>query len=258
VYRTNLPDGMRPMPEANPKDGAEAPWRLLILSDIRFLREALADVLARDGIFAVCGTAADLEEALALSRVVLPQLTLIDAAFPDGLGAARSLTELGPQNPVVALALTETESDVIAWAEAGASGYVPRTAALNELVGYLHSIVRGEQACSTRIAGGLLRWISSASRGSNRRSSQPKLPTLTAREGQIAELVSNGLSNKEIARRLNIGLATTKSHVHNLLSKLELQRRGEVARWSRDNALSFLGSHPFRSQKPVDRGEASP
>ena len=121
------------------------PWRLLILSDIRFLREALADVLARDGTFTISGIAANLNEALALSRAVSPQVTLIDAALPDGLAAARNLGELGLQNPVVALALAETESGVIAWAEAGVSGYVPRTAALNELVGFLQSIVRGEQ-----------------------------------------------------------------------------------------------------------------
>jgi len=120
------------------------------------------------------------------------------------------------------------------------SGYVPRTAALNELVGFLQSIVRGEQMCSTRIAGGLLRWISTSSRAGNRSAAQPRSAALTAREEQIVRLLSSGLSNKEISRRLNIGLATTKSHVHNLLTKLELQRRGEVARWSRDNASSFL------------------
>jgi len=252
VRSKNFANGLRSMPEANPETLASlpcgAPWRLLILSDIRFLRESLADVLARDGTFAISGIAANLDEALALSRAISPQVTLIDAALPDGLAAARSLGELGVQNPVVALALAETESDVIAWAEAGASGYVPRTTALNELVGFLQSIVRGEQMCSTRIAGGLLRWISSSSRAGNRPPAQPRLPALTAREEQIIRLLSNGLSNKEISRRLNIGLATTKSHVHNLLTKLELQRRGEVARWSRDNASSFLDSRALLRQ----------
>lgn len=258
--RTKLGNG-KPTPqtaeEASISVASGPPWRLLILSDIRFLREALADVMGRDGVFAICGIAADLGEALALSRAVLPQITLIDAALPDGLTATRRLVELALENPVVALAVAETESDVIAWAEAGASGYVPRTAALSEVVGYLSSIVRGEQMCSTRVAGGLLRWISSASRAGNRPTTQAP-PTLTAREEQIVGLLSNGLSNKEISRRLNIGLATTKSHVHNLLTKLELQRRGEVARWSRDNPASFADARHFLPADPADRRQASP
>jgi DNA-binding NarL/FixJ family response regulator len=206
---------------------------LLIVSHIRFLREGLADVLARDGAFAVAGIAADLEEALAISHVAQPLIILIDAALPDGLLAARSLVRLSPQTPIIALALAERETDVIAWAEAGISGYIPRTAALEELVVFLRNILRGEQTCSTLVAGSLLRWISVASRGAGARS-PAALPALTPREEQVIRLICIGLSNKEIARRLNIGLGTTKSHVHNLLAKLELERRGQVIRWSRD------------------------
>jgi hypothetical protein len=92
----NVANGMRSMPEANQETPADQPpWRLLILSDIRFLREALADVLARDGTFTISGIAANLGEALVLARAVPPQVTLIDAALPDGLVAARNLGELG-------------------------------------------------------------------------------------------------------------------------------------------------------------------
>jgi two-component system, NarL family, nitrate/nitrite response regulator NarL len=213
--------------------GGEMRHSLLILSHIRFLREGLAEILARDGAFAVAGIAANVEEALVISHVVQPLITLIDAALPDGLAAARSLGKLSPHAPIVALALAETETDVIAWAEAGISGYIPCTAALEELVGFLRNILRGEQTCSTLIAGSLLRRISIATRGAAARS-HATLPVLTRREEQVIRLICGGLSNKEIARRLNIGLGTTKSHVHNLLAKLELERRGQVIRWSRD------------------------
>jgi len=208
---------------------------LLIVSDIRFLREGLAEVLARDGAFAVVGTAADLDDAIEIARVHRPQVMLLDAAFPNGLAAARTLGDMNPQLPIVALALAETEDDVIAWAEAGISGYVPRTAALADLVGLLREVVRGEQTCSTRVAAGLLRWVSTASRAGSDARAGAKEPALTAREAQVVRLLCAGLSNKEIARRLNISLATTKSHVHNLLAKLELQRRGQVVRWSREH-----------------------
>jgi len=209
---------------------------LLILSAIRFLREGLAEVLARDGAFAIVGTAADLDEALEIARARRPQIILLDAVFPNGLAAARTLGEQNLQISIVALALAETEDDVIAWAEAGISGYVPRTAAMAELVGLLSDVVRGEQTCSTRVAAGLLRRISTASRTGSDTRLRAKGPALTAREEQVVRLICTGLSNKEISRRLNIGLATTKSHVHNLLAKLELERRGQVARWSREHA----------------------
>jgi DNA-binding NarL/FixJ family response regulator len=211
--------------------------RLMIVSDIRFLREGLAEVLARYDAFDIVGIAADLDEALAASGTRQPQIILIDAALPEGLTAARSLSNVNPQVPIVAIALAETETDVIAWAEAGISGYVPRTAGLSDLVDFLRNIVRGEQICSTRVAASLLRWISTTSR--NGMHPHGRVPTLTAREEQVVRLICTGLSNKEISRRLNIGLATTKSHVHNLLAKLELERRAQVVRWSRDNGVAF-------------------
>ena len=118
--------------------------------------------------------------------------------------------------------------------EVNVEGY--NNPAMDDLVGFLRDVVRGEQTCSTHVAAGLLRWISAASRtGAGARSCATKPLALTGREEQIVRLLCNGLSNKEISRRLNIGLATTKSHVHNLLAKLELERRGQVVSWSREH-----------------------
>jgi DNA-binding NarL/FixJ family response regulator len=208
----------------------------MILSDIRFLREGLAEVLARDCAFAVVGIAGDLDQALMLSGTARPQIIVIDAALPDGLAATRNLGRACPGVPLVVIALAETETDVIAWAEAGICGYVPRAAGLGDLAKFLSAIVGGEQPCSSRVAAGLLRWISTTAREGGPR---PRAPVLTAREEQVVRLICTGLSNKDISRRLNIGLATTKSHVHNLLAKLELERRGQVVRWTRENGISF-------------------
>jgi DNA-binding NarL/FixJ family response regulator len=93
----------------------------------------------------------------------------------------------------------------------------------------LADISAGRQACSGLVAAGLLQRIAAASVGPQKDALGPQL--LTPRELEIMRLVSTGLSNKEIARRLNIGLTTTKSHVHNALGKLNVQRRGQVALW---------------------------
>ena len=151
--------------------------------------------------------------------------------MPDGLAAVPRLRNLSPQPQIVALALAETEPAVIAWAEAGVTGYVPRSAALGELVSLLEGIMRGEQACSGNIAAGLLRWISQSPTRAEPPAVAAEQSSLTIREEQVVRLIGAGLSNKEIARQLKIGLGTTKSHVHNVLGKLELKRRGQVARW---------------------------
>jgi two-component system, NarL family, nitrate/nitrite response regulator NarL len=91
--------------------------------------------------------------------------------------------------------------------------------------------MRGEQACSGNIAAGLLRWISQSPRRVEPQAVIVEPTSLTVREEQVVQLIGAGLSNKEIARQLKIGLGTTKSHVHNVLGKLELKRRSQVARW---------------------------
>jgi len=122
----------------------------------------------------------------------------------------------------------ETKEDVIAWAEAGVIGYVPNTAALADLGRFIVDIHGGEQPCSGRVAAELLRRIAvTESLGIGRNTPSPAV-ALTRRERQAAELIATGLSDKEIARRLNISLATAKAHVHNLLGKLNVQRRGQV------------------------------
>jgi DNA-binding NarL/FixJ family response regulator len=127
----------------------------------------------------------------------------------------------------------------IAWAEAGAAGYIPRTAGLADVVPTLMGIMRGEQNCSASVVGGLLRRLRNLPRGGNRSSEALPPPMFTIRELQIIELIDAGLSNKEIARRLSIGVATTKSHVHNLVGKLKLQRRSQAALWMRQQQHRF-------------------
>jgi DNA-binding NarL/FixJ family response regulator len=210
--------------------------RIIVVSEVRFLREGLAEILKRDPTVSVVGLSADLPEMVALSPALRPDLVLLDAAYPKGVVAVKQTHDVIPDLHIVVFAVRETEEDIIAWAEAGAIGYVPNTAAVADLVRLVTSIHDGEQSCSARVAGGLLRRIAlRASFGYGRNTSSPEL-ALTPRERETAELIMIGLSDKEIARRLKIGVGTTKSHVHNLLGKLNVQRRGQVAAWWRMHA----------------------
>lgn len=173
-----------------------------------------------------------------------PDVVLIDAAFPNGIDLVGRLRNIASRVQVVVVAVRETEQNIIAWAEAGVVGYIPSTASLADVVTLLSDIITGKQSCSQPVAAGMLRRISSTARWGNPQSDVPPAPILTAREVQIVELIASGLSNKDISRRLNIGVSTTKSHVHHLLGKLALQRRGQIAHWinhgTRSMALPFV------------------
>lgn len=220
---TNLaPDMAAPgLPDA-------APLRLLFVSDVCFVREALAALLERDPSIAAI-RCADPAETMALSLAAQADAVLVDTGLHEGPAMVRQLRDIAPSIPVIACALRETAEDVIAWAEAGATGYLPNTVRLTQIVRVIRDLLAGQQLCSGRVAAGLLRRIAvAASLGSG--GEAPSLARgLTRRERQIAELIAARFSDKEIARRLNISLATTKSHVHNLLGKLNIEHRGHVS-----------------------------
>lgn len=208
--------------------------RTLIVSEVRFSCDCLAEVLARYSDIQVCGQCASLAEALETARTLRPAIVLLDVAFPGSFGTVAKFAAVAPEAAVVALAIVETEENVLAWAEAGVAGYVPNTASVDELVALLGQIIRGEQTCSSRVSGSLLRRVALSARA--RPTSNSPAGPLTRRESEIFQMLAEGQSNKEIARRLSISLGTTKSHVHNLLQKLSLRRRIEASR--------LYASHP--------------
>ena len=181
----------------------------------------------------VTATAEDGDHALVHALALHPDVILLDTGVPDGLGIVTKLAGAIPDVPIIALGVAETEHAVLTWAEAGIAGYVHRSASIVELIDTATLAIRGEQACSTRIAGAMLRRLHQLAETARQDLSTATHASLTPREREIAQLVAEGLSNKVIAHRLHIEVATTKSHVHNLLNKLKFHRRSDVARWVR-------------------------
>jgi two-component system nitrate/nitrite response regulator NarL len=212
--------------------------RIILVWGVRFTAESLAETLERDSAVSVVGLYTDLSEAVAISPALQADIILLDARINDGTAALRRALDVAPGMRVVVSAVRETEDDVVAWAEAGAIGYIPRTTPLGDFVRLMMNIHNGEQTCSGQVAAGLLRRIAYSARRGNARNGLLRVPALTKRERQTAELIKSGLSDKEIARRLNISVATTKSHVHNLLGKLNLRRRSQVAEYLRETGPS--------------------
>jgi two-component system, NarL family, nitrate/nitrite response regulator NarL len=214
--------------------GAGYGLRLVVVWAVRFTRESLAEIIERDPLVSIVGQCADLTEATALSPTLRADIVLLDGRIPDGTAAVRRALDIAPDMRIIACSVRETEDDVVAWAEAGVIGYIPRNAALADFMRMVMDIHNGEQNSSGRVVTGLLRRIALTAKWRPRNGTTAPLPALTKRERQVAELITSGLSDKEIARQLNIGLATTKSHVHNLFAKLSLQRRSQVGDCLRD------------------------
>jgi DNA-binding NarL/FixJ family response regulator len=133
--------------------------RIVIVSEVRFLRESLAEFLERDPSISVVGLCADLAEVVALSPPPQADLVLVDAALRDGIAAARRTRQVKRDVRIAAHAVRETKEDVIAWAEAGVIGYVPDTAPLADLARLIMDIHAGENLCSARVAAELLHRI---------------------------------------------------------------------------------------------------
>jgi two-component system nitrate/nitrite response regulator NarL len=205
---------------------------VFIISEVRLYREGLVRLLMRDPRLDVIGTAGDVPDALArlpeLERP--PDAVLLDVPAPVGLRAPGQLEPAVPGARMLALNVFDhDEAAVIAWAEAGVSGLLDPGADVEEVVRAVETTAQGGTVCSPKLAAVLLRRVAREA------EVRPAATTvLTVREREIAELIEQGLSNKEIAERLTIGLPTVKNHVHNILTKLKATRRGQAAAMLRD------------------------
>ncbi len=206
---------------------------VFIVSDVRLLCDGLVLSLSQQSSLAVVG-AADLTISPTHIAAARPDVVLLDVGTPDGLDALLAFRQALPDLKIVAIAVADVEQEVVVCAEAGVSGFVSRNGSIQDLVTAVHCAVRNELVCSPRIAALLFSRIAAV--GSERSHGRDD-SALTRREHEIVSLMTQGLSNKEIARQLRIQNATVKNHIHSILGKLHVRRRGEVAARMRGSAL---------------------
>jgi two-component system, NarL family, nitrate/nitrite response regulator NarL len=189
-------------------------------------------VLGRTTGLTVVEAVADADGCLAAARDSAPDATLLDLTTPDSLALIRELGAEVPESRVVALAVPEDEAAVIACAEAGVAAFLTREQSVDDLLETLASVARGETRMSPKLAAMLLRRVTVlAAQRPNREGPRSERARLTRREHEVLRLLDEGLSNKQIARRLCIELPTVKNHVHRILEKLAVRRRTEAVAW---------------------------
>jgi two-component system, NarL family, nitrate/nitrite response regulator NarL len=211
--------------------------RVLIVASIRIYREGLAELLrTANHEFAVVGTESTGREAMERVDETSPDVTLVDMDVPDVGDISTAFATRSPRIPLVAIGVTDSDSEVLACAEMGIAGYVTRESSITELTAALRGAADGELICSPRTAGILMRRVAELAADRPRNGC---VDLLTQREREVAKLMCEDLSNKEIASRLCIEVATVKNHVHNVLDKLNVHRRSEVVRLLARTANGF-------------------
>jgi two-component system nitrate/nitrite response regulator NarL len=197
--------------------------QVFIVADVSVHRDGLQELLEREASIHVIGAASTVSESAAEISDLAPDVVLLDVAGENRVAAITALVHAIPGVKVIACAVPETEQDVIPCAEAGVAACLPRETPLAELGAAIERVASGESIASPRVAAMLLRHVATLAARSS-----PEV-RLTARESEILELIDDGMSNKQIARRLSIELSTVKNHVHNILEKLQVHRRYEAA-----------------------------
>lgn len=204
--------------------------KVAIVSHVSLYREGLLRILSQEADITVCGQADCLAQAIELLGRSPANVVLVDLALDQGLEEVRALSARFPDSSFLALGVEENPNAIADCAEAGISGYVCRDGSAEELIATIRSAGRGELHCSPRVAAALLHRVQALASTPAPASGRP---TLTERELEIVALLEEGLTNKQIARRLGIATTTVRNHVHRILEKLGARTRGEAAAMAR-------------------------
>ena len=201
----------------------------MIVAAVRLYREGLAASLSARSNLVVVATSDDASSAIDQIQELTPDVVLVDTSTERSVDMVRALQQHSPTPKAIAFAVHEREQDIIAYAEAGAAGYVTSDASFEQLISAIEGVAREELICSPRMASIFFRRLG----GRAVHGPAAAEPTLTQRERQVLAYIRDGRSNKEIAQALNVAEATVKNHVHNLLEKLQVSNRTQAARNTR-------------------------
>ncbi len=209
--------------------------RVLIADDHKLFRQGLIGLMkTRDDLVEVIGEAETGEEAIRLAEELHPDVILMDIYMPqmDGLQAAKEIHRTFPEIAIVMLTSSERDGHLYEAVQVGVSGYLLKSLDASELFDMLNGVVNGETAMTRAMAGKLLKVV--ASRMADEEKGEQ---ALTERELFVLRLVASGASNQEIAQKLSISVNTVKSHLKNILDKLQLENRTQAATYALKHGL---------------------
>lgn len=200
-----------------------------MIDDHPLIRRGIKDLVCIDNAFEVIGEADNGNDGLQLAVDLQPDIVLLDLNMQimDGLKTLQAIKSTEIESRVIILTVSDNEKDIVATLRAGADGYLLKDMEPEDMLERLHQVVKGHIVLSQKVAELVARGLHQEHKNASRQQAE-----LTRREEEILKHISKGLSNKHIARKLDIVEGTVKVHVKHLLRKLNLRSRVEAAVWA--------------------------
>jgi DNA-binding NarL/FixJ family response regulator len=211
--------------------------RILIIEDNRVLRDGLTIMLNEQRDMRVVGSIGSGNNVLAKARQSKPQLILLDVGLKslNELSVVESVKKNLPGAQVIGMGFVPSQSDIVEFVEAGASGFILKDATLKEFLGTIRSVARGVKVLPPSLTDSLFSHVVELALKKHK-GGETAAVRMTRREREIIALIADGMSNKEIAGHLSIATHTVKSHVHNIMEKLALHSRLQLAHFVHNDA----------------------
>lgn len=206
--------------------------RILLVEDNRLLREGISDLLKKQPDVAVVTTVGNGENILALIGKLKPSIVLLDLGLrsQNSLHIVKLVKKDFSEIKIVVMDLVPLQADVFQFVQAGVSGFMLKDISVTEFLKTLRSVYDGVQVLPPNLTGSLFSQIVDYAINGSKPSAIEESVRMTKREKQVIELIANGSTNKEIAQNLHLSTYTVKSHVHNILEKLALNTRVQIAK----------------------------
>lgn len=205
---------------------------ILVIEDNRLIREGISAALSTQGDFSVREMPPTRDRVLRHMREAPPHVALLDSALgdQDSLRLLAGIRKASPTTRVIVMGLLPAPQDIVEFIEGGAVGFIMKDATVADFHTTIRAVAKGASVLPSMLTATIFSHV--ADHAQRHPPAARRAGAMTRREREVVGLLGEGLSNKEIAARLGVGLHTVKSHVHNVLDKLALHTRLQVAAYS--------------------------
>ncbi len=208
--------------------------KLMVIEDNRLLREGITAMINEQSDLKVVAALGTSENILEKINTLKPNVALLDLGLrnQNSLQIVKSVKKKSSGTKIIVMDLIPVHEEILEFVQAGVSGFILKDASVDDFLKTIRAVAAGEKVLPSNLTDSLFSQIVVHAVSGPKSSSLIKSVRMTKREKQVIELIADGLTNKEIAQKLNLSTYTVKSHVHNILEKLALHTRVQIAKYA--------------------------